>query len=133
MGPRNKSGGDGGYCSCYVPSMIDDDSWIATYILTNRPYGVLYVGVTSRLPTRMIQHREKVFPGFSAEHGLTQLVWFETFERITTVIQREKTLKHWSRDWKINLIERENRFWDDLYPTLFVPPPGPLSHLNPPP
>lgn len=88
--------------------------FIATYIMTNAPYGTLYVGVTSNLYLRVQQHRDGTFEGFSKTYGLTRLVWFEPFEAMTAAIQREKSIKRYLRDWKINLIERDNRHWSDL-------------------
>ena len=82
--------------------------------MTNASYGTLYVGVTSNLYQRVHQHRAGTFEGFTKEHGLTRLVWFETFEFMTTAIRREKALKRYLRDWKINLIERDNPGWLDL-------------------
>ena len=110
--------------------MLDADSWIATYIVANRPYGTLYVGVTSRLPARTGEHRDKVIEGFTRRYGLVRLVWYQSFELMTSAIQREKTIKHWPRDWKINLIERDNPHWEDLFPSLFAVPDGPLSQFN---
>jgi putative endonuclease len=88
--------------------------FIAVYILSNGPYGTLYIGVTSNLYQRIDQHREGVFKGFAWKHGLTRLVWFEPFEDMLSAIQREKSLKRYLRDWKINLIERDNPHWQDL-------------------
>jgi putative endonuclease len=87
---------------------------IAAYIMTNAPYGTLYVGVTSNLYLRVNQHRRGTFDGFSKAHGLTRLVWYETFESIVSAIKCEKRLKRYLRDWKINLIERDNPHWQDL-------------------
>jgi putative endonuclease len=87
---------------------------IAVYIVTNKVYGTLYVGVTSNLYERVSQHRAGTFPGFTRTHGLDRLVWFETHEDMTSAIQREKALKRYLRDWKINLIERDNPGWLDL-------------------
>ena len=88
------------------------------YILTNCPNGVLYIGVTADLPRRIWEHREGIFDGFSKRYKLKQLVWFEAHDDIRGAIQREKTMKHWSRAWKIAAIERENPQWHDLYPTI---------------
>ena len=87
---------------------------IAVYILTNAPYGTLYVGVTSNLYQRVQQHRDGTFAGFTSKNGLKRLVWFEIFASMTDAIQREKSLKRYLRVWKINLIERDNPHWDDL-------------------
>ncbi len=82
------------------------DAWV--YILTNRPNGILYVGVTSDLSRRMIQHHANMPGSFAAKYGLKRLVHAERFADIRTAIQREKNLKHWSRAWKVRLILRDN-------------------------
>ena len=94
--------------------MTDERVFIATYIVTNAPQGTLYVGVTNNLYRRVYEHREGLIPGFTKTHGLKRLVWFENFELMTGAIQREKSLKRYLRDWKINLIERDNPHWLDL-------------------
>jgi putative endonuclease len=86
-----------------------------TYILTNKPNGILYVGVTSDLARRMWEHREGLADGFTKRHGLKRLVYVERHDEIVRAIQREKNLKHWSRAWKVNLILAENPDWRDLY------------------
>ena len=90
--------------------------WV--YMLSNGR-GTLYIGVTSDLAGRIWQHREGVAEGFSKRHGLKRLVWFETHDDIAAAIAREKALKRWLRQWKIDLVERGNPGWDDLYETLF--------------
>jgi putative endonuclease len=90
--------------------------WI--YIMTNRPNGALYVGVTNDLLRRVWEHREGVAEGFTKRYGLRRLVWFERHEDIRTAIQREKTMKHWPRGWKVRLIMATNPAWDDLYERL---------------
>lgn len=89
--------------------------FIATYIMTNKPRGTLYVGVTSNLYGRVYQHREGLTPGFTSRYGLKRLVWFQPFELVVDAIKREKALKGYSRAWKIELIEQDNPRWDDLY------------------
>jgi putative endonuclease len=74
------------------------------------------------LISRIVAHRDGVFEGFTKRYGVTRLVWFETHDLITDAIRREKQLKKYKRDWKINLIERENPSWDDLFPALLAPP-----------
>jgi putative endonuclease len=69
--------------------------WV--YIMTNRPNGTLYVGVTNDLLRRVWEHREGLFEGFTKRHGLTRLVYFEEYEHISAAIQREQNMKHWSR------------------------------------
>ncbi|MFG1186136.1 MULTISPECIES: GIY-YIG nuclease family protein [Xanthobacter] len=87
--------------------------WV--YILTNRPNGTLYVGVTNDLVRRTFEHREGDGEGFTKRHGLTRLVYFERYDDIALAIQREKTMKHWSRAWKVGLILETNPEWRDLY------------------
>ena len=90
--------------------------WI--YIMTNRPDGTLYIGVTNDLARRAFEHREGLNEGFTRRYGLTRLVYAERHDDIRTAIQREKTLKHWPRAWKTRLIMARNPDWLDLYETL---------------
>jgi putative endonuclease len=90
----------------------------AVYILTNRPNGVLYVGVTSNLIARVWQHREKQIEGFSSRYNLITLVWFECHETMESAILREKQLKAGSRARKCALIEGSNFNWLDLWPEI---------------
>ena len=99
------------------------------YMLASRRHGTLYVGVTSDLTRRMYEHREGVFPGFTREHGIKRLVHVEHFTRIEDAILREKRLKKWLRDWKVELLERENPFWDDLAVTMLGFEPLPFEKL----
>jgi putative endonuclease len=85
------------------------------YILADKPYGVLYVGVTSDLVKRIWQHREGTAEGFTKRYGVKQLVWYEVHSEIVQAISREKQLKKWNRDWKVNLIQKANPDWRDLY------------------
>lgn len=80
------------------------------YLLASGFHGTLYTGVSSDLLGRLWQHRE----GFTARYDVKRLVWFEGHERMETAIRREKTIKRWRRQWKIDLIERENSAWRDL-------------------
>lgn len=84
------------------------------YILASGKYGTLYIGVTSDLMRRLYQHREEITKGFTSEYGVKMLVWFDTFDRVSDAIAREKQLKKWNRDWKIRLIEESNPEWVDL-------------------
>ena len=84
------------------------------YIMTNKPNGVLYAGVTSDLARRAFEHREGAVPGFTKRYGLKRLVYYEALDDIRDAIQREKTIKHYSRAWKIGLILEANRDWRDL-------------------
>jgi len=88
------------------------------YIMASRKRGTLYIGVTSNLPRRISEHRGGVFEGFSKEHGTTRLVWYEPCETMEAAIIREKQMKAWKRSWKIQLIERDNTEWRDLYDEL---------------
>jgi putative endonuclease len=89
------------------------------YFMTNRRDGILYAGVTSHLPRRIYEHRERMVAGFTRRYGLKILVYYEQFDDIRDAIQREKTIKHWSRAWKVRLIHRMNPDWKDLYDDLF--------------
>ncbi len=86
-----------------------------TYIMTNRRHGVLYIGVTANIATRVWQHRTGAGSGFCRRYGLDRLVFAEPHATIEAAIAREKALKAWKRDWKIALIERANPAWDDLF------------------
>ncbi|BBC73698.1 excinuclease ABC subunit C [Altererythrobacter sp. B11] len=91
-----------------------------TYILTNKPHGVLYIGVTADLAARMMQHRAGTGSAFCRRYGLRQLVLAEEHTDIATAIAREKALKAWKRAWKIELIERSNPEWRDLFEVLLA-------------
>jgi putative endonuclease len=99
--------------------MVSADPFIAVYMMSNRKHGTLYIGVTSDLIQRVSQHRNGDLPGFTKRYGLKRLVWYERHDFMTAAIQREKSMKKYRRDWKINLIENENRHWDDLFPALW--------------
>ena len=100
-------------------------------MMASGQHGTIYIGVSGEFIQRIQQHREGAQEGFTRRYGVKRLVWFETHESIITAIQREKSLKKYRRDWKVNLIERENPLWADLYPAL-VRETGPLSHLQAP-
>ena len=85
------------------------------YILCNKAGGVLYIGVTADLAARMIQHREGKGSSFCRKYNIKRLVHVEEFASIEEAIVREKALKAWKRDWKVELIEKSNPEWDDLY------------------
>ncbi len=85
------------------------------YILSNRPNGTLYVGVTNNLIRRTYEHREGLVAGFTKRYGVKKLVYFEQHATMPLAIQREKNIKHWSRAWKIDLIRSQNPKWQDLY------------------
>jgi putative endonuclease len=90
--------------------------WV--YMVTNKPYGTLYVGVTADIARRAWEHREGLVDGFTKRHGLGRLVYVEPHDEILLAIQREKIIKHWPRQWKVNLIRDINPSWNDLYETL---------------
>jgi putative endonuclease len=89
------------------------EAWI--YRMTNRPNGILYLGVTADLIRRVWQHREGLVEGFTKRYGLTRLVYVEPHINISAAIQRERAMKHWPRAWKVRLILRDNPEWVDLY------------------
>ena len=84
------------------------------YILTNQSRGTLYIGVTNNMNRRFMEHLEGGARAFTQKYGLKRLVYFEQTENIEAAIQREKQLKNWHRQWKINLIETLNPHWQDL-------------------
>ena len=86
-----------------------------TYIMTNRPRGVLYIGVTADLAARVWQHRNGEGARFCRRYNLHRLVLAERHSSIEEAIAREKAMKAWKRDWKIELIERANPEWNDLW------------------
>jgi putative endonuclease len=94
------------------------DKTFYVYMLASGRYGTLYLGVTSDLIKRVWQHREGFAEGFTKEHGVTKLVWFEAHTDAISAITREKQLKKWNREWKIKLIQQENPLWRDLYEEL---------------
>ncbi len=97
---------------------MDKSSYV--YILASGPYGALYIGVTSNLVKRVWEHRESVVNGFSKQYGVKQLVWFEVHSEIVQAITREKQIKKWNRNWKVNLIQASNPDWRDLYDEIAI-------------
>ncbi|RZT05528.1 putative endonuclease [Duganella sp. CF402] len=85
------------------------------YILASGIYGTLYIGVTSNLVRRVWEHREGLVDGFTKEYGVKNLVWYEQHLDIYAAITREKQIKEWRRDWKVNLIQKTNPSWRDLF------------------
>ena len=84
------------------------------YVLTNRYHTVFYTGVTNDLYRRIIEHKIKINEGFTSDYNVNHLVHYELFFNINDAIAREKRLKRWNRQWKINLIEKTNPNWTDL-------------------
>ena len=85
------------------------------YLLTSQKNGTLYTGVTSDLIKRVWQHKNNVVEGFSQKYNVHILVWYELHETMESAIQREKVIKNWKREWKINMIVELNPDWCDLY------------------
>src|SRR5258708_8441487 len=102
------------------------------YILASRPHGTLYIGVTNSLAKRLEQHRNGEGSSFVKTYGVYRLGYVESYERAEEAIAREKQLKRWKPDWKIELIERANLKWPDLpHPTPYLfPPPHPSPPLR---
>jgi putative endonuclease len=94
---------------------MPEEKQSAVYIITNKRYGTLYIGVTSALWLRICDHKNSIFDGFSAKYGLGQLVWYEHHPTMPSAIHRETRLKKWRRAWKINLINAFNPDWRDLH------------------
>jgi putative endonuclease len=88
------------------------------YILASGPRGTLYVGVTNDLIRRVYEHRNHSVSGFTEKYDVHHLVYFEIFDDVREAITREKRLKRWRRAWKIELIEKHNEDWHDLWPSL---------------
>jgi putative endonuclease len=130
MGPRNKCGDDSlgnmgsdsprWICNNFSMHYIShfEEKIYCVYIMANKKNGTLYIGVSGDLPSRVTQHKEGLIKGFTQKYYVKTLVWFETFGDIHLGIQREKTMKKWPRQWKINVIAKENPVWNDLYETI---------------
>lgn len=88
------------------------------YILAGKRNGTLYIGVTNNLVRRIYEHKNNLLPGFTSKYGVHNLVYYEQTEDVNPALNREKQLKKWHRQWKINLIEKENPEWNDLYEAL---------------
>jgi putative endonuclease len=86
------------------------------YILANKPNGTFYVGKTEGLVKRVWQHKKKHMDGFTAKYNLDKLAYYEILDEAAEMVQRERLLKFWKREWKISLIEKNNPMWVDLYP-----------------
>ena len=88
------------------------------YILASERNGTLYIGVTSDLVKRVWEHKSDFVEGFTKQHQVHTLVWYEMHGSMESAITREKQLKEWKRQWKIELIEKSNPYWNDLCPTI---------------
>ena len=84
------------------------------YILASKKYGTLYTGVTSNLPKRIYEHQQNIVEGFTKKYAIHQLVYFETHHQIYEALTREKQIKKWKRQWRVNLIEQHNPRWINL-------------------
>jgi putative endonuclease len=91
------------------------DRQFYVYILASAMYGTLYVGITNDLIRRVWEHRNDAVEGFAREYGVHRLVWYEVHGSAYEAITREKQIKKWNRDWKVNLIQASNPEWKDLY------------------
>ena len=90
------------------------------YILTNKPNGILYIGVTNNLVRRIYEHKEKMVDGFTKQYGLNRLIYYEIHDSMEAAIHREKCMKEWTRAWKVRRILEKNPGWDDLYNEIAV-------------
>ncbi|MEO1241984.1 MAG: GIY-YIG nuclease family protein [Pseudomonadota bacterium] len=98
--------------------LIGQNKQFWVYILASKKHGTLYIGMTEDLPKRIWMHREKLLDGFTKQYGVNRLVWREPHQTREAAFTRERQLKKWKRAWKIELIEKENPDWVDLYETL---------------
>jgi putative endonuclease len=92
---------------------MQDAFWV--YILASGKNGTLYIGITNDLARRLFEHREGLVPGFTRRHGVTRLVYAESFASVDEARRAERAMKRWRRAWKIQLIEKHNPDWRDLY------------------
>ena len=88
------------------------------YILASERNGTLYIGVTSDLVKRIWEHKSDFVDGFTKQYQVHTLVWYEMHGSMESAITREKQLKEWKRQWKLELIEKSNPYWNDFYPTI---------------
>ena len=102
--------------TCQMVSSSRNSSVVpCVYMLASKKHGILYVGVTSNIARRVWQHKNRLVGGFTKKYGVHRLVWYETHPTMEGAITREKQMKEWNRDWKVQLIEEMNRAWRDLY------------------
>ena len=90
--------------------------WV--YMMANKRYGTIYLGVSANVTRRAEEHRTGAVPSFTKQYGLNRLVWYEWHDHLASANQRERTMKHWPRRWKTALIDDMNPEWVDLYPTI---------------
>ena len=84
------------------------------YLLASKIIGTLYIGITNDLQRRVYEHKMGIKKGFTQKYGVNRLVYFEVFQNVNEAIDRENNMKKWKRDWKVKLIEKENKSWSDL-------------------
>jgi putative endonuclease len=89
-------------------------------IIASRKDGAIYIGVTNNIVRRIYEHRTKTVPGFTSRYNITRLVWFEIYDDPISAISREKELKKWKRSWMVQLIEKDNPEWNDLYESICI-------------
>ena len=94
---------------------VEGDKHYYVYILASKRNGTLYIGLTNDVIRRSWEHKEKCVPGFTRKYDIDRLVYFEQYDGILIAKQREANLKHWPRKWKLELIEKQNPDWNDLY------------------
>jgi len=88
------------------------------YIMSNKQDGVLYIGVTSDIVKRVYEHKNGFVDGFTKQYNLKNLVYYEVYDDIEEAIKREKQLKNWHREWKTELVNKQNPHWEDLYDSI---------------
>ena len=88
------------------------------YMMTNKQYGVLYIGITSDIVKRVYEHKNSYVDGFTKQYNLNILVYYEVYDEIEEAIKREKQLKNWHREWKVELVNKQNPNWEDLYESI---------------
>jgi len=99
--------------------MYQQEKYPCVYIMASQRNGTLYIGVTSNLIVRCYHHKNGTFEGFTSEHGVIMLVYYELHDTMEQAITREKQMKKWNRDWKLRIIEEKNPEWNDLFYELF--------------
>lgn len=97
---------------------VDESRLTAAYMMASRKYGTLYLGSALDLIVCVSEHKQGVGSSFVRKYGVTRLVWYQPFLLVSEAREREYEMKKWRRDWKTNLIDRDNPDWDDLYPIL---------------
>jgi putative endonuclease len=98
--------------------MLAPNSMFYVYLPASKPDGTLYIGMTSDLARRVWEHKNKLVPGFTKRYQVDRLVWYEVHQSAAAALRRQKQIKEWKRDSKINFLERYNPHWIDLYPVL---------------